>query len=34
MCVNGKMRIVESIPAMGEGIEDNDGGGKFNSDIV
>jgi hypothetical protein len=35
MCVNGKMRPVETIPGMGEGeIKENDGGCEFNYDIV
>jgi hypothetical protein len=30
MCVNGKMRTVETIPGIGgEGIKENDGGGEF-----
>jgi hypothetical protein len=34
MCVNGKMRPVETIPGMGgRGIEGNDGGGEFKCDI-
>jgi hypothetical protein len=35
MYVNGKMRPAETIPGMGgEGIKENDGGGKFNYDIL
>jgi hypothetical protein len=35
MYVNGKMRPVETIPAMrGEGIKENDGGGEFKYDIL
>jgi hypothetical protein len=34
MYVNGKMRLVESIPAMGVGrVKKNDGGGFFKYDI-
>jgi hypothetical protein len=33
--VNGKMRLVETIPGMGKGgIKKNDGGGEFNCAIV
>jgi hypothetical protein len=34
MYENGKMRPVETIPGMGEGIKENDGGGEFNYDIL
>jgi hypothetical protein len=35
MYENGKMRPVETIPGMGVwGIKENDGGGKFNYDIL
>jgi hypothetical protein len=34
MYVNGKMRLVETIPRMGWEVEKNDGGGKFNYDIL
>jgi hypothetical protein len=35
MYKNGKMRLVETIPGMGEGrIKENDGGGDFNYDIL
>jgi hypothetical protein len=33
MYVNGKMRSVETIPGMEEGIKENDGGGEFNYNI-
>jgi hypothetical protein len=34
MYKNGKMRLVETIPGMGEGrIKENDGGGEFNYNI-
>jgi hypothetical protein len=34
MCVNGKMRPVETIPGVGEeGMKENGGGGKFKHDI-
>jgi hypothetical protein len=34
MCINGKMRPVETIPGMGAGeIKENDGGGEFKYDI-
>jgi hypothetical protein len=34
MYVNGKMRLVETIPGIGgEGIEENDGVGEFKYDI-
>jgi hypothetical protein len=34
MYINGKMRLIETIPGMvGEGIKENDEGGKLNSDI-
>jgi hypothetical protein len=34
MCVNGKMRPLETIPRMGlRGIKENDGGDKFKYDI-
>jgi hypothetical protein len=33
MCVNGKMRPVETLPGMREGeIKDNNGGDEFNYD--
>jgi hypothetical protein len=35
MYENGKIRPVETILGLGEGrIKENDGGGKFNSDIL
>jgi hypothetical protein len=35
LCVNGKMRPVETVPGMGGGrIKENDGGGEFNYDIL
>jgi hypothetical protein len=35
MYVNGKMRLVETIPRTdGERIKENDGGGKFNYDMI
>jgi hypothetical protein len=36
MYENGKMRHVESVPGIGggEGIKENDGGGKFNYDML
>jgi hypothetical protein len=34
MYVNGKLRPVETILGMGAGIKENDGGGKFNYDIL
>jgi hypothetical protein len=35
MCVNGKMRSIETIPGMGGGeIKENDGGDEFNNDIL
>jgi hypothetical protein len=34
MCVNEKMRPVETIPGVGGGEIKNDGGSKFNSDIL
>jgi hypothetical protein len=34
MYVNGKMRPVETIPGMKEGIKQNDGESEFNYDIV
>jgi hypothetical protein len=35
MYENRKMRLAETIPGMGErGVKDNDGGGKFNYDIL
>jgi hypothetical protein len=35
MCVNGKMRSIETIPGMGGGeIKENDGGHEFNNDIL
>jgi hypothetical protein len=33
MYVNGKMRSVETIPGIGQGIKENDGGGEFKYDI-
>jgi hypothetical protein len=34
MYLNGKMRPIETMPGMGgEGIKQNDGGGKFKYDI-
>jgi hypothetical protein len=33
MCVNGKMRPVETIPGMEGRIKENDGGGEFKYDI-
>jgi hypothetical protein len=34
MCVNGKMRLVETVPGTGMGeIRENDGGGEFNYHI-
>jgi hypothetical protein len=33
MYVNGKMRPVETIPARGGGIKENDGEDEFNYDI-
>jgi hypothetical protein len=32
--VNGKIRPAETIPGMGRRIKKNDGGGKFNYDIL
>jgi hypothetical protein len=33
MCVNGKLRPVETLPGMrGKGIKENDGGVEFNYD--
>jgi hypothetical protein len=34
MYENGKMRPVETIPGMGEGIKENDGGDEFNYYIL
>jgi hypothetical protein len=34
MYENGKMRSAETIPGMGEGIKEHDGGGEFNYDIL
>jgi hypothetical protein len=34
MYENGKMRPDETIPGMGEGIKENDGGGEFNCDML
>jgi hypothetical protein len=35
MYVNGKMRLIETIPGMGIGrAKENDGAGKFNYDIL
>jgi hypothetical protein len=35
MCVNGKMRPVETVSVMGEGrIKENNGGGDFNYGIL
>jgi hypothetical protein len=35
MYVNGKMKLVETVPWMvGEGIKKNDGGGEFKYDIL
>jgi hypothetical protein len=35
MYVNGKMRLVETIPGMGGGaIKENDGEGEFNNDTL
>jgi hypothetical protein len=35
MYVNGKMRLVETIPGLwGKGIKENDGRGEFNHDIL
>jgi hypothetical protein len=35
MYKNGKMRLVETIPGMGEEeIKENNGGGEFNYDIL
>jgi hypothetical protein len=34
MYVNGKMRPVETIPALGQGIKERDGGGEFNYAIL
>jgi hypothetical protein len=35
MCVNGKMRPVETVPGMGGGeIKENGGGGEFNYDTL
>jgi hypothetical protein len=35
MYINGKMRPAETVPGMGsEGIKKNDGGGKFNYNIL
>jgi hypothetical protein len=31
---NGKMRPVETIPGIGGGIKESDGGGEFNYDIL
>jgi hypothetical protein len=33
VCVNGKMRPVETVPGMGERIKENDGGGEFKYDV-
>jgi hypothetical protein len=35
MCVNGKIRLVETIPGIGVGrIKENDAGGEFNYNIL
>jgi hypothetical protein len=35
MCVNGKVRPVETVPGMGAGeMRKNDGGGEFNYDTL
>jgi hypothetical protein len=34
MYVSGKMRPVETVPGMGEGVKENDGRGEFNYDIL
>jgi hypothetical protein len=34
MYANGKMSPVETIPGMGAGVKENDGGGGFNYDIL
>jgi hypothetical protein len=34
MYASGKMRPVETIPVMEEGIKENDGGSEFNYDIL
>jgi hypothetical protein len=34
MYENGIMRPVDTIPGMGGGITENDGGGEFNYDIL
>jgi hypothetical protein len=35
MCINGEMRPAETIPGMGGvGLKENDGGGKFNCDML